>query len=75
MRTTVITYEEARTLMPIFEYLKRAAPQKEVRRDAEAILTELGYVRQVEYDPLRGHQLVLDERQHDLLERAIGEFV
>lgn len=75
MRTTYVTYDEAQTLIPIFRYLIREAPYKDVRRDASVVLVELGFVKQIDYAPLRGRQLILKEREYDLLEKAMNEFL
>lgn len=75
MRTVYVTYEEVQTLMPIFRYLKREAPYKDLRRDAGRVLAELEPVRSLDYAPLRGYQVVLDEREADLLKKVMSEFL
>lgn len=60
-----ISFDEARGLIPIFEYYVKEGPWKEVRLDARAVLDELRDVRPVDYSPLGGKQVFLTERQYE----------
>jgi len=65
LNVVYVDYEEAQRLIPIFDYYMKKGPWKEVRADASSILRELKDVREVDYAPLRGHQLFLTEEQYD----------
>ena len=75
MRTDYVTYEEAQTLIPIFRYLEKEAPYVDLRKSAGKVLMALKRVRSVDYAPLRGYQIILDEREHDLLKKVMDEFL
>jgi len=61
-----VSYEEAQKLIPVFQWLAKHGPYREVRDDAKAILGELKMVRPISYEPLKGRQIFLTERQYDL---------
>jgi hypothetical protein len=58
-----LTYEEAQKLIPFFEYARRNAPYKEARESAYRILRELELVRDLDYSPLRGRQVILSRKK------------
>ena len=64
-RVVYVTYEEAQKLIPIFRYYAEKGPWREVRRDAESILTELQMVRPKSYAPLSGRQIFLSESEYN----------
>ena len=65
MRVAYVTHEEAGRLEPLFRYAKEHGPYKEARESAGRILRELSNVRPVDYSPIGGYQLVLDERDYE----------
>jgi len=65
-----VSYEEARRLIPLFEYLSKEGQWKDLRSDARYVLKELKEVRNVSYTPLPGRQIFLTEDQWDMLDDA-----
>ena len=70
-----VSYEEAQQLIPVFEYYAKQGPWKEVRTSASGILRELRDVRDINYSPLRGQQIMLTEDQKDLYLDARDELL
>ena len=67
-----VTYEEAQRLIPFFRYSKKHGPYKEARESAGRILEELENVRQIDYSPLRGHQIFLKESDYEFYIDSLG---
>jgi hypothetical protein len=74
MRYILVSYEEAKELKPIFQRFKKSAQWKDVRSAAGRILKELEDVRDQDYSPLSGFQLMLDDKDADFFEDARRSF-
>lgn len=74
MRYVLVSYEEAKELKPIFQKFRKSGPWKEVRESAGRILKELGDIRDVDYSPLPGYQLTLDDRDYEFFENTRRSF-
>lgn len=71
MYASFIGYEEAQKLIPIFKWYHEEGELREIRGDAYKILQALKLVRDVDYSPLSGKQVVLpSERPYEFLERV-----
>lgn len=63
-RVVYVSYEEAQRLLPVFRYLAKYGPWKEVRDGAKVFVRELGLVRPIDY-ALGGDQIFLSEHQYE----------
>lgn len=74
--STFVDYEEAQELMPIFEAFRQQGPWADVRRSAKRILRELERIRDIEYEPSTGKQIVLSREDWqfltDVMYRKLG---
>ena len=71
----VVSYKEAQELLPLFEKFSREAPYSEARKDARYIAEELKNVRDINYGPMRGKQIMLSTRQKEFFEDTTGIFL
>jgi hypothetical protein len=62
-----ITYSDAQRLIPFYEKVAKEHPWKEVRESAKRLLRELRMVRDIDYSPASGHQLILNRVDHQFL--------
>ena len=67
LRSAFITYEEARKLIPFFMVAKKEAPMIEARRSSSRLIEELKNVRNEDYSPFKGYQLLLHEADYIFL--------
>ena len=74
MRYTFISYEEAKELKPIFQKFRKEGPWKDVRGSASRILEELEFVKDADYFPLSGQQVVLEDKDYEFFENAREAF-
>lgn len=65
---TFVGFEEAQKLIPVFKWYRKNGQWKELRKDADEVLQELERVRNVDYAPLSGHQIILKSRPYELLQ-------
>jgi hypothetical protein len=72
LETTFITYEEAVKLKEFFKDAKKHGPYKEARDSAGRILGELERVRNIDYEPFPGYQLVLSPGDMRFLRDVMG---
>ena len=75
MYQVILTYEDAQKLIPVFQHYKSRGPWKAVRSDASVILRELGNVRDIDYAPLRGKQVVLSDEQYQFFQDVASEML
>lgn len=68
-----ITYEEARKLLPFFRTAYKRAEYPEARESAYRIMRDLENVRDLDYGPLPGSQVVLSQRDHTFLMDVITQ--
>lgn len=74
MEVVYVSYEEAQKLIPIMEHFAQKAPYKEAKESAKRLLPELRLVRDLDYGPLQGRQVILRrEDDRDFLIDAIYE--
>ena len=71
-RIMYVTFEEAEKLKPFFRYSKVHGPYKEARESSSRILEGLENVRPINYSPLRGYQMFLDEDDHEFFMDVLG---
>ena len=64
MEVVFISYDEAQKLIPFFKAVAKSSPYKEAREPARRILQELELIRDLDYSPLRGSQVIL-RREED----------
>ncbi len=68
MRQVYVSYEEARTLKPLFSDMRRSAPWTDARQSASRILQSLESVKSdVEYEPGGSYQMILSEVDYNFL--------
>ncbi len=66
-RYTFVTYDEIKDVRPILYQLSKEHKRKEVREAAHRILLELKEVSNQDYAPMPGYQVVLDEKDYEIL--------
>lgn len=71
-KVVYVTYQEAQKLRPFFGYARKYGPYKEARESAMRIFQELENVRQIDYSPLRGHQIFLSPNDYEFFIDALG---
>jgi len=64
MEVVFISYDEAQKLIPFFRAVAKSPPYKGAGEPAKRILQELELVRNLDYSPLRGRQVIL-RREED----------
>jgi len=68
-----VTYEEAQRLVPFFQHQAKHGPYREARESSQRILQELSYVKNRDYSPLSGKQVILTrEDDRNFLMDTIG---
>lgn len=72
MNVVWVTYSEAEALKPFFKAAQKYGPWKEARESAGRILSELECVQPVDYSPLRGYQMFLNEVDFDFYLEAVN---
>lgn len=70
-RMAYVTYEDAQRLKDIFAPFVKGHPNKLVRESAGRILQELKSVRDIDTDPLPGYQLILEDKDYEVLRTAL----
>jgi hypothetical protein len=76
MEVIYISYDEAQKLLPFFEAAAKCAPYKEARESSRRILQELEFVRDRDYSPLKGCQIILSrEKDREFLLDALAWIV
>jgi len=73
IHTAFISYEQAQKLIPVFRWYIKNAPWRTARHDASVIIMELENVRNIDYSPLPGYQLIVSERQLEFLHDVMNE--
>ncbi len=69
---TIISYEDAQKILPVFKWYATEGHWRDLRDDARRIAKELEDVRPIRYD-LGGKQIILSEKQIKFLEDVRAE--
>jgi len=67
VHSVFVSYDEAQRMIPIFSWYTKNGQWKDIRNDASKILMELRKVRDIDYSPLPGYQILMQERCIDFL--------
>ncbi len=70
----IVAYEDAEQLKPFFEMAAVKGEHKEERESAKRVLRELEMVRDIDYYPMRGHQMFLSSVDHDFLKTVMDHY-
>lgn len=63
MDIAFVSYSEAQALIPFFRAAARGGPWRESRESAGRILQELELVRDRDYSPLKGRQVIFSKEE------------
>ncbi len=70
-RSLFISYKDAQRLIEFFKVSKKIAPWKEAQVASRDLVDKLEYVRDIDYSPLKGHQVQLNDIEYQFLKDTL----